>query len=371
MACETGGFGGGRAAYASNPETSRGRLISEPASPTRTDFQRDRDRILHSTAFRRLREKTQVCLGDEGDPEALALAHDLGHPPFGHAGERALNQSMAAFGGFDHNAQSVRAVTLLERRYPRFDGLNLTWETIEGLVKHNGPLTDAGGTPVGRYAGPGVPPVVAAYPADLWLWSFAGPEAQVAAIADDIAYDAHDIDDGLRSGLLHVTALEEADITRRIIDDIHADYPGLDAVRTSHELTRRLVSAMVDDVVAYARARLDETRPGSADDIRRADGPLVAFSPAMAEADRAIKAMLTRHVYRNPAVIAVMSDAEAMVRRLFRRYCEDPAAMPPVWRPAAGDDAATRALRVCDFLAGMTDRYAASEYGRLFGGRVG
>ncbi len=393
----TSGFGEGRAPYASNPGTSRGRLVDEPASPNRTEFQRDRDRILHSTAFRRLREKTQVFLVDEGDhyrtrlthtlevsqiaraiartlgldedlTEALALAHDLGHSPFGHAGERALNESMAEFGGFDHNAQSVRAVTLLERRYPRFDGLNLTWETIEGLAKHNGPLTDAAGTPVGRYAKSGVPPVVAAYPADLWLWSFAGPEAQVAAIADDIAYDAHDIDDGLRSGLLPLAALEEVPLTHRIIEHIRSEYPGLDAGRTGHELTRRLVSAMLGDVVAMAEAQLEASRPESADDIRRADRPLVAFSPAMAEADRAIKAMLTRHVYRNPAVISVMSDAEAMVRKLFRRYLEEPGSLPPAWRPPAGDDLAARARRVCDFLAGMTDRYAASEYGRLFRG---
>ena len=392
---QTGGFGEGRAPFASNPGTSRGRLVDEAASADRTAFQRDRDRILHSTAFRRLREKTQVFLVDEGDhyrtrlthtlevsqiaraiartlgleedlTEALALAHDLGHPPFGHAGERALNDAMAEFGGFDHNAQSLRVVTLLERRYPRFDGLNLTWETIEGLVKHNGPLTDPAGAPIGRSA-TGLLPVAAAYPADLWLWSFAGPEAQVAAIADDIAYDAHDIDDGLRSGLLPAAALEEVAITHGIMEDIRAEYPGLGAPRAGHELTRRLVSAMIGDVVAVARSRIAGSTPARADDVRRADRPFAAFSPAMAEADREIKAMLTRRVYRNPAVIAVMSDAEAMVRKLFRRYLDDSGALPPAWRPADGEDIATRARRVCDFLAGMTDRYAASEYARLFG----
>jgi dGTPase len=393
---ETDGFGPARASWASNPRESRGRLLPEPASPTRTAFQRDRDRILHSTAFRRLREKTQVFLVDEGDHyrtrlthtlevaqiaraigrtlgldedlvEALALAHDLGHPPFGHAGERALNDEMAEFGGFDHNAQSVRAVTLLERRYPRFDGLNLTWETIEGLAKHNGPLTDAGGRPIGRYAASGVPPVIAEYPADLWLWSFAGPEAQVAAIADDIAYDAHDIDDGLRAGLLDWNHLEEVTLIDRSQRDIRTEYPDIDRARIGHELTRRLVSAMVDDVVAVARERLAIIGPASVDDVRRAEMPLLGFSPEMAAADREIKAVLTRNVYRNPAVMTVMWDAEAMVGRLFRRYRMEPATMPPAWRPAAGDDMAAVARKICDFLAGMTDRYAASEYGRLFG----
>ncbi len=393
---ETDGFGIVRAPWASNPRESRGRLLAEPASPTRTAFQRDRDRILHSTAFRRLREKTQVFLVDEGDHyrtrlthtlevaqiaraigrtlsldedlvEALALAHDLGHPPFGHAGERALNDEMAEFGGFDHNAQSVRAVTLLERRYPRFDGLNLTWETIEGLVKHNGPLTDAGGRPVGRYAAIGIPPVVAGYPVDLCLWSYAGPEAQVAAIADDIAYDAHDIDDGLRAGLLHWNELEQVPLIARLKSDIGDEHPDIDPARAGHELTRRLVSAMVDDVVAMARERLAIVRPASADDVRQADMPLLGFSPDMAAADREIKAVLTRNVYRNPAVMTVMRDAEAMVRRLFRRYREEPETMPPAWRPAPGDDTAAVARKICDFLAGMTDRYAASEYGRLFG----
>jgi dGTPase len=398
---DTGSVGGPpRAPYASDPRKSRGRLVAEPASLTRTDFQRDRDRILHSTAFRRLREKTQVFLVDEGDhyrtrlthtlevsqiaraiartlhldedlTEALALAHDLGHPPFGHAGERALNGEMAAYGGFDHNAQSVRAVTLLERRYPLFDGLNLTWETIEGLAKHNGPLLDAAGRPAGRHAAGGIPAVIADYPADLWLATFAGPEAQVAAIADDIAYDAHDIDDGLRSGLLPWERLEEIPLIERTIGDIRAAYPSLDPTRTAHELTRRLVTAMVDDVVAMAEARIAAIAPATADDIRRADRPVLAFSPAMAEADRDIKAVLMSAVYRHPAVMAVMQDAEAMVRALFRRYLADPASLPPGWRPAPGEDASARARRVCDFVAGMTDRYAASEFGRLLGASGG
>ena len=389
----------GRASFASDPARSRGRLLDEPVSPTRTGFQRDRDRVLHSTAFRRLREKTQVFLVDEGDhyrtrlthtlevsqiaraiartlrldedlAEALALAHDLGHSPFGHAGERALDAEMAEYGGFDHNAQSLRVVTLLERRYPRFDGLNLTWETLEGLAKHNGPLTVRDGRAVGRYAVRGVPPVVAALSAerDLWLWSYPGPEAQAAAIADDIAYNAHDIDDGLRAGLLTFSALEEVPLLSGYITDIFGTYPGLDPTRAGYELTRRLIASAIDDVVAVAGERLATLRPASADDIRAADGPVIAFSPAMAATDREIKAVLTRTVYRNPGVVEVMTDAEAMVRKLFRRFMADPAAMPADWRPPPDAGAAAVARRVCDFLAGMTDRYAAAEYARTIGG---
>ena len=307
---------------------------------------------------------------DEDLAEALALAHDLGHPPFGHAGERALNAEMAEFGGFDHNAQSVRVVTLLERRYPRFDGLNLTWESVEGLVKHNGPLTNADGRPVARYEVTGIPSVVAEYSAraDLWLWSYAGPEAQAAAVADDIAYNAHDIDDGLRAGLLTFDALEEITLTDGILRDIRSEFPGLEAVRTGHELTRRLVAAMIDDVVAEAETRLDTLRPASPDDIRRATGAVIVFSPAIAVADRHIKDVLGRTVYRNDAVMSVMRDAEATVQMLFRRYLAEPEALPPDWRPGSDVADAAKARRVCDFLAGMTDRYAMAEHARLSGG---
>ena len=307
---------------------------------------------------------------DEDLAEALALAHDLGHPPFGHAGERGLNAEMAEFGGFDHNAQSVRVVTQLERRYPRFDGLNLTWESVEGLVKHNGPLTDAEGRPMRRYRAAGIPPVVAEYSAraDLWLWSFAGPEAQAAAIADDIAYDAHDIDDGLRAGLLTFDALEEIALTDSILTDIRSEYPGLEAVRAGHELTRRLIAAMIDDVVGEAEKRLDTLRPASPDDIRRATTPVIEFSLAMAASDRHIKDVLGRIVYRNEAVAGVMKDAEATVRQLFRGYMAEPGAMPADWRPAEDAAVAAKARRVCDFLAGMTDRYALAEFARLSGG---
>ncbi|MEX0853012.1 MAG: deoxyguanosinetriphosphate triphosphohydrolase [Bauldia sp.] len=388
---------GARAPYASDPATSRGRLFGEPPSPERTEFERDRDRVVHSTAFRRLKEKTQVFLYDEGDhyrtrlthtlevaqiaralarslrldedlAEALALAHDLGHPPFGHAGERALDAAMADRGGFDHNAQSLRVVTRLERRYPRFDGLNLTWETLEGLVKHNGPLTDEGGRPVGRFAERGLPLAIADYSGrqDLWLWSHAGPEAQAAAIADDIAYDAHDLDDGLRAGLLDLDGLMDTVLVGPILADIRTEYPGLAVERTRAELIRRVISAMIADVVGESRSRLDGLRPDSADAVRRAGWPVIGFSAAIAAADRAIKQKLGRDVYRHQRVREVMDKAEGVVRRLFARYWSDPEALPDAWRHQAGDDEARRARRIADFLAGMTDRYAVGEYRRLF-----
>jgi dGTPase len=371
------------AAYAADPARSRGRLHAEPASPTRSEFQRDRDRIIHSTAFRRLKDKTQVFLFDEGDhyrtrlthtievaqiardiaralalnedlAEALALAHDLGHPPFGHAGERALAAAMVNDGGFDHNAQSLRVVTLLERRYPTFDGLNLAWETLEGLVKHNGPLR------------PPLPIAIAEYAAqhDLWLDTYASAEAQAAAIADDIAYDTHDIDDGLRSGLLTVDAIAEVGLVGEHLTAIRRTYPGLSPNRTRAELVRRLISALVDDVIEEGRRRIARLAPRSADEIRRAGHTVVGFSHAMAEADRAIKARLSRDVYRQAGVLAVMGRAETVVRELFACYRADPSALPDGWREAAGD----RARIVADFLAGMTDRYALLEHARFFGG---
>ncbi len=387
----------GRARYASDPARSRGRLFAEPTSPNRTDFERDRDRILHSTAFRRLKEKTQVFLYDEGDhyrtrlthtlevsqisralaralgldedlAEALALAHDLGHPPFGHAGERALDAAMAGHGGFDHNAQTLRVVTRLERRYPTFDGLNLTWETLEGLVKHNGPLIDAAGRPLGRYGERGLPFAIRDYAArqDLWLASHAGPEAQAAAIADDIAYNAHDIDDGLRAGLLSRDILAGTALVGGIQAEIAVDYPGLAEERAKAELIRRLIAATIEDVIGESRSLLAALRPNSVDDVRTAGHPVVAFSPAMAEADRAIKAMLKLNVYRHPRVTGVMGKAEAALRRLFDGYRADPDSMPETWRPRAADDAARKARGIADFLAGMTDRYAIAEYRRLF-----
>jgi dGTPase len=371
------------APYASDPSASRGRLYPERPSPTRTEFQRDRDRVIHSTAFRRLKDKTQVFLFDEGDhyrtrlthtievaqiaralarslrlnedlAEALALAHDLGHPPFGHAGERALAAAMADHGGFDHNAQSLRVVTLLERRYPRYDGLNLCWEALEGLVKHNGPLT--GPLPFG----------IAEYAAtnDLWLSTHASAEAQAAAVADDIAYDTHDIDDGLRSGLLTIASISDVEFVGNILKDIRAEYPKLALDRGRAELVRRMITAMVEDVIAESRGRLDDLKPGSPDDIRNAGRPVVGFSERMAVADHALKARLSRDVYRHADVMAVMNKAETVVCELFARYHQDPLALPLNWRGGQGE---IKARTIADFLAGMTDRYALREHDRLFG----
>jgi dGTPase len=387
-----------RAPYACDPDLSRGRLHAEPASTSRSAFRRDCDRIIHSTAFRRLKHKTQVFVFDEGDhyrtrlthtlevaqvaralarrlaldedlAEALALAHDLGHPPFGHAGERALDACLAAFGGFDHNAQTLRIVTALERRYPRFDGLNLTFETLEGLVKHNGPLTDRTGMPVARYRKHGVPETILDYVKrqDLQLWSFAGVEAQIAAFADDIAYDAHDIDDGLRAGLFALDEIAEVPLPGKIVGAVRAAYPEIDDHHLVHELVRELIGLLIDDIVAEAGRRLEALHPQSADDVRLAAVPVAGFSPPIAEGDAAIKAFLFARMYRNPRVMQVMEEAEGVVRDLFARYQANLADLPDEWQEGfRGLDEAGRARRIADFIAGMTDRYALAEHARLF-----
>lgn len=387
-----------RAVYACDPVDSRGRLHAEPVSKSRSAFRRDCDRIIHATAFRRLKHKTQVFVFDEGDhyrtrlthtlevtqvaralarrlrldedlAEALALAHDLGHPPFGHAGERALDACLAAFGGFDHNAQTLRVVTALERRYPDFDGLNLTWETLEGLVKHNGPLTDRSGAPVERYRERGVPATIRDYgrEQDLQLWSFAGAEAQLAAVADDIAYDAHDIDDGLRAELFSIDDIAAVPLPGKIVGDIRAAHPKLDSHRLVHELVRQLIGLLIDDVVAESSRRLTALRPHSADDVRRAAAPVAGFSSGMREADRAIKTFLEKRMYRAARVMHVMDQAAAVVRDLFARYSAHPSDLPAEWTEGLdGLDAASRARRIADFIAGMTDRFALAEHARLF-----
>jgi dGTPase len=386
-----------RAPYASHPGRSRGRLYPEPVSPTRNAFRRDCDRIIHATAFRRLAYKTQVFVFHEGDhfrtrlthtlevaqiarslaralaldedlAEGLALAHDLGHPPFGHAGERALDRCLGACGGFDHNAQTLRVVTALERRYPAFDGLNLSWETLEGLVKHNGPLTLRDGSPIGHCRERGVPHPIRLYgiSQDLELWSFASAEAQVAAIADDIAYDAHDIDDGLRAELFSLDDLAGLPFIRDILRDIRAEHRSLDSGRLAHELTRRIITQMIEDVIAETGGRLRALAPRSADDVRHAQQPVGAFSPAMAEADRAIKGFLYPRMYRHTRVMRIMGDAERVVCELFARYAEQPEDLPADWAQIVepGDEGLRR---IADFIAGMTDRYALNEHARLFG----
>jgi dGTPase len=371
-----------RAPYASDPHLSRGRLYEEPPSASRTEFQRDRDRIIHSTAFRRLKHKTQVFVEHEGDhyrtrlthtlevaqiarsiaralgldedlAETLALAHDLGHTPFGHAGERALDRKLAAFGGFDHNAQSLKIVTGLERRYAAFDGLNLTFETLEGLVKHNGPLT--------RHGMPPVHAAIAAYDAmqPLDLWSQASAEAQAAAIADDIAYNAHDLDDGLRSGILTLADLREVPFIEMLLGAIQTAHPGLDPARMAHELQRRMITAFVEGVIAEASRRLESLRPPDVEAVRRAPEPVVAWSPALEMADKTIKAFLFPRLYRSQEVMVIMEGAEQIVDELFDALCNEPAAMPEDWRAGwAAMDAASRAWRVADYIAGMTDRFA-------------
>ena len=387
-----------RAPYACDPAASRGRLYPEEPSPTRSPFQRDRDRIIHSSAFRRLKHKTQVFVYHEGDhyrtrlthtlevsqiaralarslgldedlAEALALSHDLGHTPFGHTGEDALDDCMAAFGGFDHNAQALRVVTRLERRYAAYDGLNLSWETLEGLVKHNGPLLDADGRPTGRYAQKGVPGAILEYnqAQDLRLATHASAEAQAAALADDIAYDAHDIDDGLRAGLFSIEELAAVPFLAALLGEIDARYPGLEPPRRIHELIRRVITRFVEDAVAESERRIDALAPGDADAIRQAGAPVVAFSGTIAAADAAIKDFLFAHMYRHPRVMAVRRDADAILRDLFARFCAEPDAMPEEWRRGlAGANAARRGRRVADYIAGMTDGYAVLEHRRLF-----
>ena len=387
-----------RAPYASAPGRSRGRLYAEPVSPTRNAFRRDCDRVIHATAFRRLAYKTQVFVFHEGDhyrtrlthtlevaqiarslaralgldedlAEALALAHDLGHPPFGHAGERALDRCLAACGGFDHNAQTLRVVTVLEKPYPAFDGLNLSWETLEGLVKHNGPLTLRDGTPTGPYRERALPHAIALHgrTQDLELWSFASAEAQIAAIADDIAYDAHDIDDGVRAALFALEDLAQVPLIRDILGDIRHQHAALDPSRLVHELVRRLITQMIEDVIAETGARLRALAPRLVDDVRHAAHPVGAFSPAMAEADRAIKGFLYPRMYRHDRIMRIMGDAERLVCALFARYLERPDDMPAEWAQIVDSgDAAARSRHIADFIAGMTDRYALMEHARLF-----
>jgi dGTPase len=387
-----------RAPYASDPAESRGRLHPEASSPTRNAFRRDCDRIIHSSAFRRLAHKTQVFVFHEGDhfrtrlthtlevtqiarslaralgldedlAEALALAHDLGHPPFGHAGERALDRCLADFEGFDHNAQTLRVVTALERRYAEFDGLNLTWETLEGVVKHNGPLMERTGAPSGRYRRRGLPHAIRVHAEsqDLELWSWPSAEAQIAALADDIAYDAHDIDDGLRAGLFTLDDLAGVEIIGDILREIRAAYARLDAGRESHELMRRLITRLIEDVIAETGRRLQSLAPRRAGDVRLAGQPTVGFSAAMAAADRAIKGFLGVRMYRHARIMRIMGEAESVVCDLFGRYVASPEDIPVEWAQNvdAGEQAG-RLRRVADFIAGMTDRYALIEHARLF-----
>ena len=381
-----------RAPYASDPAASRGRLYREPPSPTRTEFQRDRDRIVHSTAFRRLAYKTQVFVYSEGDhfrtrlthsievaqiarafsralaldddlAEAIALAHDLGHTPFGHTGEEALDDCMRQHGGFDHNSQGLRLVTELERRYADFDGLNLTQETLEGLVKHNGPLIEADGAP---FSARGVPAAIFAYDARqcLNLSLYASLEAQAAAIADDIAYNAHDIDDGLRAGLFEFEAIRSVPFIAGLIEEIDRLHPKLEPARRVHELTRRVITGFIEDAMCELRRRIEESGVSSPTEVHQARRTLIGFSPTLVEADRAIKSFLFPHVYRHAEVVEVRKQANAILRALFSAYCAAPEEMSSFWAEGAARGDAPRV--VADYIAGMTDRFALNEYRRLF-----
>ena len=378
------------AVYACHPARSRGRLHAEPDSATRDCFQRDRDRIIHSIAFRRLEYKTQVFVNHEGDhfrtrlthtlevaqiarslarylrlnedlAEALALAHDLGHPPFGHAGEDALATEMQPFGGFDHNAQSLKVVTNLERRYPAFDGLNLTWETLEGVVKHNGPL-------LGSKASHDVPRDIREYNAghDLELGTYASAEAQVAALADDIAYNNHDIDDGLRAGLFTVADLMELPLVGRIFRDVQAEYTNIDPSIAIHEAIRRMIGEWVEDCLTESLLRLERVAPRSVEEVRVLPDPVIAVSFNMMRYDQAIREFLREHMYRHYKVNRMTSKARRVVRDLFRLLIAEPQSLPPEWKKRAGKPGDEQTARtVADYIAGMTDRFAIDEHVRL------
>lgn len=389
---------GSLASFAAKAAASRGRLVPEAESPPRTAFARDRDRIVHSAAFRRLKHKTQVFVFHEGDhfrtrlthtievaqiarsiaralkldedlTEALALAHDLGHTPFGHAGERELDKLMKPYGGFDHNAQALRIVTRLERHYAAFDGLNLTWETLEGLVKHNGPLIDTKGHALGHYKESGLPAAIVEYSEahDLQLASFASAEAQVAAISDDIAYNAHDIDDGLRAKLFNVIDLGDIPLVGEALGQVLGAYPDLETTRLIHETVRRVISGMVGDVLHYGAKNISKTGVKTSDAVRALPNPLITFSPQMHENNRVLQSFLSQSMYRHPRVLEIMGRAQRVIRELFEAYMNDEKLLPDDWRgnhPIT--DQSRYARQVCDFIAGMTDRYALDQHKRMF-----
>jgi dGTPase len=378
------------APYAARADETRGRLHQEGESATRTPFQRDRDRVIHSVAFRRLKHKTQVFIYHEGDhyrtrlthslevaqisrsiartlkldedlAECVALAHDLGHPPFGHTGEDVLKECMAPYDGFDHNAQTLRLLTKLERRHARFPGLNLTWETLEGVVKHNGPLTGENAR-----KSDALPAAIVEYAKehDLWLDTHAALEAQVAAIADDIAYNNHDVDDGLRAGLFSFEDARALPLVGPAIARVETEFPEAPRDILIAEAVSALIGAMIDDVVAETRRRLGELAPSIADDIRRAGAQIADFSPAMKPQLSGLRKFLHENVYRHHKVDRARSHAKRIVRALFDLYVAESETLPPQWRTSA--ERQPRA--VCDYIAGMTDRYAIREHERLFGG---
>jgi dGTPase len=383
--------------YAAHPEDSRGRLYEEAACPTRTVYQRDRDRIVHSTAFRRLIHKTQVFIYHEGDHyrtrlthslevaqiartlgralfinedlvEAISLAHDLGHTPFGHAGEDALNEAMRSIGGFDHNAQSLRIVTFLEHRYAAFRGLNLTWETLEGIVKHNGPLIDADGKPIAQYAKKGLPVAIRTHMhvQDLHLDTFPSLEGQIAALADDIAYNNHDIDDGFRAGYIAVRELEEVPMAGRTLAVVRARYGDLPEGPLVYEMNRRMIASMVEDVLAETRARIEEAKPSSSEEVRQLPEALAQFSDRMAADIGELRRFLFAKVYKHPAIVEKMAAAQDVLRSLYDYYSEHPGEMnAEAGRETIMTDPVGRQRAVGDFIAGMTDMFALKTHAAL------
>ena len=385
------------APYACQPDASRGRLFVERMSSFRSPFQRDRDRIIHSSAFRRLKHKTQVFVEHEGDyyrtrlthsievaqvartisgvlglntdlAECIALAHDLGHTPFGHTGEDALAALMAPHGGFDHNAQALRIVTRLERHYADFDGLNLTWESLEGIAKHNGPVI--GPNADAKHAGP-LPYALAEVNAawDLELHTHASAEAQVAAIADDVAYSHHDLHDGLRSGLFSEADLMELPVTGPAFEEVDRLYPGLEKMRRRHEALRRVFGRMVEDVIAVARGRLDSAQPKSVDEIRAMGTTIIRFSKPLYQELKAIRSFLFTRMYRAPSVVVMRNEVTEVVNGLFPLFLSRPELLPQEWRhdieAAQGETELARI--VADYVSGMTDRFALQEGQRLLG----
>jgi dGTPase len=383
------------APFACQPDASRGRLWPERLSSFRSPYQRDRDRIIHSSAFRRLKHKTQVFVEHEGDyyrtrlthtievaqvartiagvlglntdlAEAVALAHDLGHTPFGHTGEDAMERLMAPYGGFDHNAQALRIVTRLERHYADFDGLNLSWETLEGIAKHNGPVT--GPNADAKHAGP--LPYALAEVNDQWdleLDTHASAEAQVAAIADDVAYSHHDLHDGLRSGLFTEDDLMELPVTGPAFEEVDRLYPDLEKMRRRHEALRRVFGRMVEDVIAVAQNRLTSAQPQSVDDIRHMGTTVIRFSKPLYQELKAVRSFLFHRMYRAPSVMEVRAEVTRMVDELFPLFLEKPDLLPPEWQDgvAAATDETLLARVVADYVAGMTDRFAIQEHQRL------
>ena len=374
--------------YAADPAKSRGRLYpgrSDETRGPRDDFQRDRDRIIHSISFRRLRHKTQVFVAPDGDhfrvrlthslevaqigrtiaralglnedlTEALCLAHDIGHPPFGHAGEDALDAAMAGAGGFDHNAHTLRTLVTIETPYPAFTGLNLTWETLEGLAKHNGPVENPGWA---------LAEVEALFPLALETWP--SLEAQVAAVSDDIAYDNHDIDDGLRAGLLELGEVVEAPLVAEGWAAVSRRWPSVAQDRLIGELIREQIGRMVNDVIAESRRRIAEAAPANIDDVRRQSRPLVAFSDAMAAEERALKRFMYARLYHHPRQRGISAQAGAVVAGLAAAYLSDSSLLPWHWRDALPEGEPARARHIGDFIAGMTDRYALARYRELIG----